>query len=861
MEKHLPDTGYLNALRKYVLTKAGVQSLSPGDCRNISLKIKEITGKVVSETTLKRFLGFAKKNYNFSAYTLNALCDYIGFSGWESFRNSIEPGLTETHSSKNIWSDYYRKSREVSSISLQSLKDHSGIPFQYTISRSAIETDFEIFMEEDYTCFGLIGASGMGKSIQVAHLAERFFLNEKAPYKDSILWLFKKGALFDFIPHDIYLEETLYEQFGLRSEFNFIDYFRKKPEDVSGHLVLMMDGFDDYLDDIERRDKVFQQFFDLMSYLRDIKWVKLVFSMRPATWDILNTKINSSSFLKTKWFPGVTYQNNTKSNVVTFLPAEIKKIFEQTPFYRYGVKKKLVDLLRYPTFLTTYIQQMERNEEVSHIGEVHFFKLISSYLGNRVHRSNLDIEKWALIKKMLCLSLTDEGCANRVDEAVLLDGFIENADYICAYRELLRTGLLQREHGKAKESSGVHHVSFVDESVYVYLLFYAVVEKEKEVSVEKLFQKIKNKFQHFPKQTLLLKCIFWHLLEKRTKDVLKPLFSNAFSMQKRAELFLFITDYIHSFPQALSEEEKIIFCKEAISFFTNHLFYIGGLNRDYDVAMSYLARINGSKTDKINLQIIRSILAVLRLDDDALADVMKQIEQLSEAKALSKYPILPLTMLRHLFDLQISVMSHSDAVPAPVASFLSDGEAFYNKKLSNEILLSYQLSGLILQAGLSSGGFLTLTEKIRATHPEAMTDDNYRALQILLDVQEMVSIDESSPACMAKMKKRFEKLTSLVKTDGASYFDIFKLLIEGNIFLLENQEKAAVCIKKAYLLSESNGYTLLQVITALRLIKLYKKGILPENPVEIIKNIRHITKDTRLPIKELFLQKMMMETS
>jgi hypothetical protein len=81
---------YFDLLKKYVLVKAGISTLSPGDCKLIALDIKKATGNIVSETTLKRFFGFANKKYNLSKFTINTLSEYVGYHGWGAFQQAVD---------------------------------------------------------------------------------------------------------------------------------------------------------------------------------------------------------------------------------------------------------------------------------------------------------------------------------------------------------------------------------------------------------------------------------------------------------------------------------------------------------------------------------------------------------------------------------------------------------------------------------------------------------------------------------------------------------------------------------------------------------------------------------------------------
>lgn len=56
--------------------RTGIEFPAPSDCKRIVEDIFETTGKKISETTLKRFFGFATSRHKLSKYTLSALKEY-----------------------------------------------------------------------------------------------------------------------------------------------------------------------------------------------------------------------------------------------------------------------------------------------------------------------------------------------------------------------------------------------------------------------------------------------------------------------------------------------------------------------------------------------------------------------------------------------------------------------------------------------------------------------------------------------------------------------------------------------------------------------------------------------------------------
>jgi len=89
-------------LRKFVLIKSGLRNIDPAHCKIISEYVFQETKNYVSETTIKRFFGFANTLHKFSLFTLNSLSQYIGYNDWDSFCKDKE---NQTTSVQSIWQD------------------------------------------------------------------------------------------------------------------------------------------------------------------------------------------------------------------------------------------------------------------------------------------------------------------------------------------------------------------------------------------------------------------------------------------------------------------------------------------------------------------------------------------------------------------------------------------------------------------------------------------------------------------------------------------------------------------------------------------------------------------------------------
>jgi hypothetical protein len=68
----------LKELEQLILAKLGLHRINPADCQIISILIQKKLKKNISETTLKRFFGFAEAKHDFSQFTINTLKEFVG---------------------------------------------------------------------------------------------------------------------------------------------------------------------------------------------------------------------------------------------------------------------------------------------------------------------------------------------------------------------------------------------------------------------------------------------------------------------------------------------------------------------------------------------------------------------------------------------------------------------------------------------------------------------------------------------------------------------------------------------------------------------------------------------------------------
>jgi hypothetical protein len=127
----------IQQLQLEVLTKFNVTQLQPSDCKDLSVLVRDCTGKIVSETTIKRFFGFAAQTFNFSVYTLNALAEYAGFQNWEFFLEHYRLQQSPQKEFHPKWKEIKSKTGKISFYTTETIKNNCGMDFTRTADRVA----------------------------------------------------------------------------------------------------------------------------------------------------------------------------------------------------------------------------------------------------------------------------------------------------------------------------------------------------------------------------------------------------------------------------------------------------------------------------------------------------------------------------------------------------------------------------------------------------------------------------------------------------------------------------------------------------------------------------------------------------
>lgn len=859
MEWPQPSPKLVGILQKYILSKAAVQIVSPGDCKQISKHIEGLTGKVISETTLKRFFGFAQQQYNFSRFTLNTLAEFVGFSGWEDFCSAV-PLEGDGALDQAMWEESRRKALQVTATTLSSLKNLSGVPFQATISRSAIEADFAYFLNSDYQFFCLTGTSGIGKSIQMAHLTDNFFLREDAPYRDAIVWLLKGPTLKKLEPEEFNFEEYTREQFEVGQKITFLKYFREHPQEVRGKLMLMLDGFDDHVLDAAEQEKIFQKIIDLLCYGQGCEWLKVVVSLRTSTWLQLQKRINESEYLKKTWFSGVFYQKEARSNLMPLNKQEVKralKIIQEDTRSENGIagNAELYTLLGNPFFLHLYYQLLKKNPNASLRGSALYCELVASYVFQKIYQSGYSVEKLRIIEKLI--KATNYGKSSAPVERRIL--FEANDMYVLGYNDLLSEGILEERNVDSLFNYRIY-VQFQHPAIFTYFVAQHLIDNGKEFSSVTLFKKVMQEYPDEQMRNLIIQWLMLFAVVNKPDDMTTIMFHPRLAPIETARLIVFITDLIEENPNLMTEDRKSDFIRKSVYFLAAHFLELDHIGTEQQGMIRTLLSATTDPVQEANLLILQGTIAIALMDKKELEQTIDRLRKLDRNTLISAYPLHPVRAMEFIYRFY-SLEPLTEFFNEDIHNFIEyPPDVNPDKQLSATSLLSYQLGIFATMFGRSPRQSIAFVDVVKRLHPDLFSGDKYSGVAMyLLMRQAFAYLRRQMKPQAQKILEQLQRCGQLfaIEENYSHSMGLYEIL-QGEIAMGDgNLKQACGHFLMAYKFSKYSGFTMLQLYSALPLIRVYNGLKDYEGATRILEDLRLLVSHIDFPLEKLLLNRIM----
>ncbi|WP_288884093.1 hypothetical protein [Pedobacter panaciterrae] len=623
----MDETFILNELKSLILSKTGIRTITPADCKRISIEISKTLNKNVSETTIKRLFGFAMVKHNFSKFTLTTLSEYVNEEYAEIGNSSLN---LSKQTSLRTWKEIHDKATKVTDFTLKSVRNRSGMPYELTIGRKFAEHDFEDFFKNNYsfTCF--ISQPGYGRTILLSHLAEKFLTSDLPEYKDSTLLFITAYSFFNKDHISPNFEDQLKLQLGIHPKDSLVSYIKQNYNASGGKFVIFLDGFSELVVKADLKKQLFESIINFICNIEDNECIKLVMSMRSTTWIKFYDRIRHSAYLKTKWFPGNYFNVNDVSNVPPLTEKEVDLILTKiNKIDPKGINSKLKAQLKFPFHIQLYYQLKEEDPYFNYSTNITFYELISRFIQDKIYRSNYYTEKILFLKKII--QLTDYG---KKGNSVPKDDLIsELSAFKNAYMELLSEGILMEEKSQ-QEFHPREYVRFIHPHIFEYFLFIELLEKFHLKVDSSFFDYIKEEYKHTNARFQLLQWTIRFIIRIGDFKSLTNIFNLELNNYEKNYLILFIAENLEYRNKYSPETIKLLREHQLHDIIIKELINFDFIDSCYKEAITVLIKVVDTNE---NLLVYHSLLAffdILSLDTKLIKERIEILAQFKSAKWL-----------------------------------------------------------------------------------------------------------------------------------------------------------------------------------------------------------------------------------
>ncbi len=506
----------LQLIKKEIEIKVGKKILTGKDCTQLSDIIYNDTKLKISVTTLKRFFGVIKSDFNFSKFTIESLVQYIGYQSLDDFRELYNEAKKDSPS-ENSWELLKNRVNIITEKSLKSMKLHTGYEADKNIFREFAKEKFEHFTDSDKTATLFSSPAGFGKTTLLIQIVENYFTNKYAEYKDDIIILID-GKLFLNLyahnPENDFLSQFLH--FKLLSSWAF--YFFKNPEQRKGRIWVFIDDVDDIFFDTESYLLLLENLMRMIMAF-NYGWYKVVLTCRPENLDFFNHLADKYPQIQDVWFESNfnnMNENQNPINIPILSEQEINHILKMNEIkydysYFYDKNSEIAELINQPRFLSLFIAEYKQS------GNLSVIVLLMNFLQKWFFSSPYKNEKLKIINRFI--ELCNRG---KYTDSVKKDELLAKSQTPGAYRELLSLGILYENF---------HPNELLNENTWVrfgnFIIFdFFLLEKwrqGREMNIE-LYNLIRRYYkENVPLQKNMVKLFFSFLEYQNKHELIKKL--------------------------------------------------------------------------------------------------------------------------------------------------------------------------------------------------------------------------------------------------------------------------------------------------------------------------------------------------
>lgn len=622
------DESLLKTLTDKVLHQFGRKNLLPADCKVLSGDIYSKTEKSISETTLKRLFGFAKRSFDFSIYTLDTLAIYLGYENWNSFYELNQTPAEKQLNGGNKWQELKNLCTKHSQYTLQAVKNSSGIQFTKTIEREKLTAFIKKFLLTNKSIAPIVAPSGSGKSIGLTHTALKLWLSETPVYSNDICCFINIHQIHTIATYKHSLFEWFNKYLGLMYQDVHVLEAEKNKEDK---LVLIIDGFDERAFSTDKLKLIYANIIEFINFNNEYSWIKIILSLRPSAWaKLVQAYFNPSFFLNRIFidesFPNENYQNHT----LPFSQDEIETILDLHQQERQetaGYSPDFFQLISFPRYLdilcNLLINTGYRKQSQEHL----VYKIIETDIKHYFLFDTHTSVKSRIIEKLVELKLSPQSATGTDLKEWTL---VKDSLTATAFCQLIDDYLIIEE----KEfSNGAFHspkINFTNQFIENYFISWFSLKQNNYTVSRNLVDVIYASDEFAYSKEPVIKWYLVHFLQTGNLAAIQEIFyAKSITAAERFALFEFLVE------QAETEKQKndILAKLEQEHHFARHFFtaelHLQYLGAEKEKMLSTLYKIDAHKQDKHAFLCLLFINAILQLKIPAAETYLREYRQLS----------------------------------------------------------------------------------------------------------------------------------------------------------------------------------------------------------------------------------------
>ena len=613
------DRQNLELLKSRVTETAGLDIISPAYCKTISKLIYDKTRISISETTLKRVYGFALTKFQPSLFTLDALSKYCGYTSWKKFCLQSEQMANEepVYQTKEYnWNTLKRNANQVTSFTLQALKNRAGIPYAKTIKRAFIDEHFRDFEYSGLTGTVILGPGGYGKTTAICH-----WIDDKLNDGDNndIILFFSSTALISVMVSGMDIDTWLQALLG----YGPLNNISNLSDENAGKFYLLIDGFDEHKFKREQFEILIRQISDFFSLYQENDNFKVILTLQGCTWCSFRNELEAGN----KWHTGLNI-NNECVNIPLFSFNEVKQLIAKNyPDFNVAITVNIAESFKYPLYAQYYFKKYKDNIAEAFTDRTSEFETNLLFLVNKLYLGKHAVEK-VLIVKAIVESMDFKNHSYRANKLKVTD----TLKYHGAYKEMLCDGILEQYSDPADYNNDVY-IKFVNDHYLTHSISKVLLYDNNDLLDSKLIAKINGYFENSNLKLPVLKYAIIHAVKTGQQNSFERITESKLTVKEKSDLILFLGCLFNNEFTALKGNEALLqyFKQQFSDQLFDYFFGLELISNEYKNTLKTLLKFQLTPRNRIFVITTLAIINVTNLELDELAANIEELDKFNDA--------------------------------------------------------------------------------------------------------------------------------------------------------------------------------------------------------------------------------------